>query len=397
MPELNRLLKNVSVPGTRQMANRVAGKPESIDLTLGQPDFPVPGAVRDRVMQAVDSQPMRYSHNRGTMELRKAITDFYKDKYKADYEPSDEVIVTNGGSEALDTIFRTIINPGDEVIMPAPVYTGYEPIVTMLGGITVLVDTTDTGFIPTAQKIEAAMTERTKAVLLNYPNNPTGAVYPEETVASLVELFKRHDIFVVVDEMYAENTLDGEHHSFTSYPDIKDRLLAVNGLSKSHAMTGWRIGWLIGNAEMVEKMTLVHLYNTLCASMPSQIAALEALTGAAGAPAAMNAAYQERRDYIYRRLIDMGLDTVLPEGAFYIFPSIKKYNESSFGFAVELLEEAGVAVVPGSAFSEYGEGHIRISFATSMENLEEAADRMERFLEGKRGKQRNIQLRRIPK
>jgi len=384
VPELNRLLRNVDVPGTRQMANRVAGKTESIDLTLGQPDFPVPQAVRDCVMQAVDNEPMKYSHNRGTLELRKAITDFYKDKYSAEYEPSEEVIVTNGGSEALDTIFRTIINPGDEVIMPAPIYTGYEPIVTMLGGTAVLVDTTETDFIPTAQKLEAAMTQRTKAVLLNYPNNPTGAVYPKGTVASLVELFKRHDIFVVVDEMYAENTLDGEHHSFTSYPAIKDRLLAVNGLSKSHAMTGWRIGWLLGSAEMVEKLTLVHLYNTLCASMPSQIAALEALTRAADAPAEMNAAYKERRDYIYRRLVDMGLETVLPEGAFYIFPSIKEYNGSSFDFAVELLEETGVAVVPGAAFSEYGEGYIRISFATSMENLKEAADRMEKFLKGKK-------------
>src|SRR5699024_7927591 len=225
---------------------------------------------------------------------------------------------------------------------------------------------------------------RTKSVLLNYPNNPTGAVYPKGTVASLVELFKRHDIFVVVGEMYAETTLYGEHHSFTSYPAIKDRLLAVNGLSKSHAMTGWRLGWLLGSAEVVGKLAMFHLCDAMWASMPSQIAALEALTSAADAPAEMNAAYKERRDYIYRRLVDMGLETVLPEGAFYIFPSIKEYNGSSFDFAVELLEETGVAVVPGAAFSEYGEGYIRISFATSMENLKEAADRMEKFLKGKK-------------
>ncbi|AKG74826.1 N-acetyl-L,L-diaminopimelate aminotransferase [Salinicoccus halodurans] len=384
VPELNRLLKNVGVPGTRQMANRVAQMPGSIDLTLGQPDFPTPGSIRNRVMKAVEDQPMKYSHNRGTLELRTAITEFYRKKYSADYNPDDEVIVTNGGSEALDTIFRTIINPGDEVIMPAPIYTGYEPIVTMLGAKTVLVDTTDTDFVPVAEKIEAAITDRTKAVLLNYPNNPTGAIYPKETIESLVKLFDRHDIFVIVDEMYSENTLDGTHHSFTTYPEIKGKLLAVNGLSKSHAMTGWRIGWLLGSDEMIEKLTLVHLYNTLCASMPSQIAALEALTGAADAPVEMNAAYIERRNYIYKRLMDMGLDVVLPRGAFYIFPSIKEYNESSFDFAVELLEKAHVAVVPGSAFSKYGEGHIRISFATGMKNLEEAADRLEGFLRGKK-------------
>lgn len=383
MPELNRLLENVDVPGTRQMANRVAQVPDCIDLTLGQSDFPTPESIRKRVMEAVKYQPMKYSHNRGTFELRAAITEFYKNRYDADYNAADEVIVTNGGSEALDTIFRTIVNPGDEVIMPAPIYTGYEPIATMLGAETVLVDTTDTDFIPTADKIEAAITDRTKAVLLNYPNNPTGAIYPEETIESLVNLFEKHDIFVIVDEMYSENTLDGEHYSFTSYPKIKDRLLAVSGLSKSHAMTGWRIGWLLGSAEMVEKLTLVHLYNTLCASMPSQIAALEALTGAMDAPLAMNEAYVERRDYIYERLVGMGLDVVLPKGAFYIFPSIRKYNENSFDFAIELLEEAHVAVVPGAAFSEYGEGHIRISFATSMDNLVEAADRMERFLRSK--------------
>ncbi len=383
VPELNRLLKNVSVPGTRQMANRVAQMPESIDLTLGQPDFPTPESIRNRVMEAVKDQPMKYSHNRGTSDLRTAIVNFYKDKYNADYDAADEVIVTNGGSEALDTIFRTIINPGDEVIMPAPIYTGYEPIVTMLGGRTVLVDTTETDFVPVADHIEAAMTDRTKAVLLNYPNNPTGTVYPKETIETLVKLFEKHDVFVVIDEMYSENTLDGSHHSFTSYPEIKDKLLAVNGLSKSHAMTGWRIGWLLGSVEMVEKLTLVHLYNTLCASMPSQIAALEALTGAVDAPVEMNAAYVERRNYIYKRLVDMGLDVVMPKGAFYIFPSIKEYNGSSFDFAVELLEKARVAVVPGAAFSEYGEGYIRISFATSMENLEEAANRLEKFLKEK--------------
>lgn len=383
VPELNRLLKDVGVPGTRQMANRVAQMPDSIDLTLGQPDFPTPWSIKERVMEAVQDQPMKYSHNRGTIELRTAISDIYKNKYSAKYGAADEVIVTNGGSEALDTIFRTIVNPGDEIIMAAPIYTGYEPIATMLGAETVLVDTTETDFVPDPEKIEAAITDRTKAVLLNYPNNPTGAIYPKETIESLVKLFEKHDIFVIVDEMYSENTLEGEHYSFTSYPEIKDRLLAVNGLSKSHAMTGWRIGWLLGSAEMVEKLTLVHLYNSLCASMPSQIAALEALTGALDAPLAMNAAYVERRDYIYGRLVDMGLDVVMPKGAFYIFPSVRKYNDSSFDFAVELLEATQVAVVPGSAFSEYGEGHIRISFATSMENLETAADRMERFLSRK--------------
>lgn len=383
MPHLNKNLKNVSVPGTRQMANRVADMPDSIDLTLGQPDFTTPEVIKDSVIEAVKGRQMKYSHNRGTLELRTAISSFYQKKYQTEYDPKDEVIVTNGGSEALDTIFRTIINPNDEVIMFAPIYTGYEPIVTMLGGDTVLLDTTATQFVPDPDQLERAITDKTKAVLLNYPNNPTGAIYSKETVDALVEVFKKHDIFIVVDEMYSENTLDGDHYSLTSYPEIKNKLLAVNGLSKSHAMTGWRIGWLLGSREMVEKLTLVHLYNSLCTSMPSQIAGHTALTEALDAPSVMNQEYVKRRDYIHKRLTEMGLDAVPPKGAFYIFPSVKKYDEKSFDFAVDLLEKTQVAVVPGAAFSEYGEGHIRISFATSMENLKEAADRMEQFLETK--------------
>ncbi|WP_020007281.1 aminotransferase class I/II-fold pyridoxal phosphate-dependent enzyme [Salinicoccus albus] len=380
MPQLNKNLENVSVPGTRQMANRVADMPDSIDLTLGQPDFTTPQVIKDEVTTAVKDRQMKYTHNRGTLELRTAISNFYQKKYLAPYDPKDEIIVTNGGSEALDTIFRTIINPGDEVIMFAPIYTGYAPIVTLLGGETVLLDTAPAQFVPEADQLAQAITDKTKAVLLNYPNNPTGTIYPRGTLDALVHVFKKHDIFVVVDEMYSENTLEGEHFSLTSYPEIRDRLLTVNGLSKSHAMTGWRIGWLLGSREMVEKLTLVHLYNSLCTSTPSQIAGYTALTEAPDAPRVMNEEYVKRRDYIYQRLSEMGLDAVLPKGAFYIFPSIKRYNESSFDFAVDLLEKTQVAVVPGAAFSKYGEGYIRISFATSMENLKEAADRMEQYL-----------------
>lgn len=380
MPHANKKMNNIEVPGTRQFANRVEEFPDAVDLTLGQPDFDTPQPVKDAAIEAINTKSMKYSHNTGLLELRTAISDYYNNSYGADYDPNGEVLVTVGGSEGIDGILRAILDPGDEVLIPAPTYLGYEPIIELSGGVTKFVDMTDTDFIATPELIESNITDKTKAVLLNYPTNPTGVTYTKAQMDALVEVFKKHDIFVITDEIYGENTLEGEHVSLAKYPEIKEQAIIVNGLSKSHAMTGWRIGYVVGHRDIMEDITAVHLYNTICASLPSQYAAIEALTTQLHIPKEMNQAYIQRRDYIYKRLIDMGLEVSKPTGAFYIFPSISKYEEDSFKFATDLLENVQLAVVPGRSFSEYGEGHIRLSFACSMEELTEAADRLEKYI-----------------
>lgn len=380
MPQANRRMKDIEVPGTRQFANRVDEFPDAVDLTLGQPDFETPQPIKNAAIEAINTQSMKYSHNTGLFELRETISQYYREKYEAEYDPNGEVLVTVGGSEGIDAILRAILDPGDEVLIPAPTYLGYEPIVELSGGVTKFVDMTETDFIATPELIESNITDRTKAIILNCPTNPTGVAYTKAQMDALVEVFRQHDIFIITDEIYAENTLEGEHISLSSYADIKEKVLVVNGLSKSHAMTGWRIGYVVGDRTIMEDITAVHLYNTICAAIPSQYAAIEALKHQRHVPREMNAAYIERRDYIYRRLIDMGLEVSRPTGAFYIFPSIRKYEADSFKFATDLLERVQLAVVPGRSFSEYGEGHIRLSFACSMGELTEAADRLEKYV-----------------
>lgn len=380
MPEVNKKMKNIEVPGTRQFANRVEEFPGCIDLTLGQPDFDTPQPIKDAAIDAINTKSMKYSHNTGLFELREAISDYYKEKYDAAFDPNGEVLVTVGGSEGIDGILRAILDPGDEVIVPAPTYLGYEPIIELSGGVTKFVDMTDTGLIATPELIENNITDKTKAVILNYPTNPTGVTYTKEQMDALVEVFRRHDIFIITDEIYGENTLEGEHISLAGYTDIKEKVLVINGLSKSHGMTGWRIGYVVGHRTNMEEVTAVHLYNTICASIPSQYAAIEALRNQLHVPKEMNAEYIKRRDYIYDRLINMGLEVEKPTGAFYIFPSVEKYEHDSFKFCTDLLETVQLAVVPGRSFSEFGEGHIRLSFACSMEELEAAAHRLEKYI-----------------
>lgn len=380
MPQANKKMKDIEVPGTRQFANRVEEFPDAVDLTLGQPDFETPQPIKDAAIEAINTKSMKYSHNTGLFELRETISQYYREVHGAEYDPDGEVLVTVGGSEGIDGILRAILDPGDEVLIPAPTYLGYEPIIELCGAVTKFIDMTPTGHIATPELIESNITDKTKAVLLNYPTNPTGVTYTKPQMDALVEVFRKHDIFVITDEIYAENTLEGEHISLASYTDIKEQVLVVNGLSKSHAMTGWRIGYVVGHRTIMEDVTAVHLYNTICAALPSQYAAIEALKHHRHVPKEMNEAYIERRDYIYQRLLDMGLEVSKPTGAFYIFPSIRKYDTDSFRFATDLLEATQLAVVPGRSFSEFGEGHIRLSFACSMAELEEAADRLERYI-----------------
>ncbi|WP_084244304.1 aminotransferase class I/II-fold pyridoxal phosphate-dependent enzyme [Planomicrobium okeanokoites] len=377
---LNPRAEALVISGIRQFFNQLVDYPDAINLTIGQPDFPTPEAVKRAGMEAIAANKTSYSHNAGLIELRQEVAAFFGDTYGLSYNPQMEIIITNGASEGLDSLLRTIIEEGDEVIIPAPCYTGYVPLIELNGGKAVLLDTSDTALVPDPERLEAAITNKTKAVLFNFPSNPTGVSLNKEETDALVEVLKKHEIFIISDEIYSENVFEGQHFSFACYDDIKDRTFLVHGLSKSHSMTGWRMGFLLGPQEYLQHVLKVHQYNTVCASLPSQHAAIEALRNNRFVPDEMNDAYKTRRDYVYGKLIEMGFDVVKPTGAFYIFPSIEKFGLTSFEFATRLLKEGGVAAVPGSAFTTYGEGFLRISYAYAMPTLEQAMERMADWL-----------------
>ncbi|MFC5589131.1 aminotransferase class I/II-fold pyridoxal phosphate-dependent enzyme [Sporosarcina soli] len=379
-PSINPRVQQIELSGIRKIANLLIDYPDAINLTVGQPDFPTPDRVKQAAHQAISNNQTAYSSNAGLLELRQEVSTFFADKYNFTYDPETEILVTTGASEAMDVAFRTILEAGDEVIIPVPSYTGYEPLITLTGAKPVYLDTTQTDFIPDPQQIEQLITPNTKAIVFNYPSNPTGVTIPRLTMDALVATLVKHDIFIISDEIYSENTFEGEHRSFAQYPELKDKLFLIHGLSKSHSMTGWRIGFLLAAPQWTKHAAKIHAYNTICASVPSQHAAICALNECRQTPAAMNREYIRRCDYMYTRLTNMGLPTVKPTGAFYMFPSIKIANMTADQFAHTLLDEARVAVVPGTAFTSYGEGHIRISYAYAFDQLEIAMDRMEKWL-----------------
>lgn len=372
----------LDVPGTRKFANQVKLYEDGVDLTLGQSGFNTPDYIKEAMIDAINDNKLRYTHNKGLIELREGISNYNQKRYGVRYDAETEIIVTNGGSEAIDSVLRAILEEGDEVIIPCPSYLAYEPITTLVGATPVLIDTTPTNFVLTKEALANAISSKTKAVVFNYPSNPTGMFPTKEQLKELVDVLKNHSIFIITDEIYSDNVYDGEYHSFMEFPEIRDQLFVINGLSKSHAITGGRIGYVLAPPFATEQVTKVHLYNSVCVATPSQYGALAAFTDVKGPPilAKMNEAYKERRDFVYKRLKEMGLPVELPKGAFYIFPTISEYNEDSFEFAQELLDAEHLAVVPGRAFSKYGEGHIRLSFACSMEELQEGCKRLEHFL-----------------
>ena len=377
---LNERALEIAVPGIRVFANKVAQLPDGINLTIGEPDFPTPDRVKAAAVAAIQHNRTGYSHNAGLLELRESVSRFFRQKYGFLYDPTTEVLITSGASEGIDSTLRTILEEGDEVILPAPIYSGYEPVIRLAGAKPVYLDTSQTGFVPDAAALERLITERTKAVILNYPSNPTGATLSRETMDDLVAVLSKHNVFIVSDEIYSENTYESRHISFAEYPEIRDQLILIHGLSKSHSMTGWRIGFVMGPAPLIGHILKVHLSNSICASLPGQYAAIEALNHCRDVPAEMNKDYIRRRDYVIGRLRQMGLRMTVPTGAFYVFPSIQSTGLSSFKFATKLLDEKHVAVVPGDSFTENGEGYVRISYANSMDNLVNAMDRLEAFI-----------------
>ena len=377
---INKRVKEIQISGIRKFYNMTLKYPDVISLTLGQPDFNTPEHVKEAGIKAINANKTKYTENPGLLELRKEISKYIKLKYGMDYDPYNEIIVTNGASEGIDSTLRTILDEGSEVILPGPVYPGYEPIIKMCGAVPKYIDTRKNNFKITAEDIGKNITSKTRCIILPYPSNPTGAVLTKDEVQKIADVLRDREIFVLSDEIYSELVYDRNHFSIASIPGMKEKTIVINGLSKSHSMTGWRIGFILGPSYLTKHIVKVHQYNATCASSISQYAALEAVKNGSDDPLAMKNEYKKRRDYIFNRLINMGFEVAKPDGAFYIFPSISKLNMSSFEFASKLLEKQRVAVVPGDAFSSYGEGYIRLSFACSMDTLNEALNRIERFI-----------------
>ncbi|MGW9856452.1 aminotransferase [Staphylococcus hominis] len=377
---LNSNSKFLRAPSIRQFSSRIKNIDDCVNLTIGQPDFPMPNVVKQAYINAINENKTSYSHNKGLTETRQAISQYFKRRYGF-YYSEEEIIVTNGASEALDTSLRSIIEPGDEILIPGPIYAGYIPLVETLGGKPIYIDTTHSDFKVTPELIEAHFTNKTKAILLNYPTNPTGVILERSEVEALIQYLKTKEVFIISDEIYAENTFTGKHTSFAEYEEIREQLLLIGGLSKSHSATGIRIGFLIGPEYLIEKLTFMHAYNCICANVPAQIACIAALNEGLEAPKYMNEAYIERRDYLKAKLLSLGFELeAQPEGAFYIFPSIKRFTNNDFDFCVNVLEEAHVAMVPGSSFTNIGKGYIRISYAYEMSVLREGMRRLELYL-----------------
>ncbi|WP_088067860.1 aminotransferase A [Gottfriedia luciferensis] len=377
---INQSVKDIQISGIRKFAQQIEKYDNVIALTLGQPDFPTPAPIKESAIQAINNNQTVYTPNAGLPTLRNAASNFLKKKYSLTYDPASEVIVTVGASQALDIAFRTILNDDCEVILPAPIYPGYAPIISTCGAKPVFVDTSNNGFKITPELLEEFITEKTRCIVLPYPNNPTGVTLTKDELENLANYLSQKDLFILSDEIYSELTYDSTHISIASFPGMREKTIVINGLSKSHSMTGWRIGFLFAPTYLAQEILKVHQYNVSCATSISQYAAITALTDCIDSPIEMANEYKTRRNYMIDRLEKMGLPCIKPEGAFYLFPSIKEFNIPSMEFALKLVEKHNLAVIPGEAFSEYGDSYIRLSYAYSMHELEKACDRLEDFI-----------------
>ncbi|OLN22372.1 aromatic amino acid aminotransferase [Domibacillus antri] len=376
---LNERVKEIEISGIRKFFNLVGTTENMISLTIGQPDFHTPEHVKAAGIEAIQQNATVYTPNAGLPELKKAAAAFYEKKYRVSYKAASEVIVTVGASQAIDIALRTILQPGDEVVVPGPVYPGYEPIIHLCEAKTVMVNTTENDFRMTADLIEQALSERTKVIILPYPSNPTGVSLTDSELMDIAKLAKKHELFILADEIYSEIVYERPHISIASF--LPEQTIVINGLSKSHAMTGWRIGLLFAPENIARHMLKVHQYNVSCASSISQKAAIAALTAGVDDALPMRGEYKIRRDFTYEKLQSLGLKTVKPDGAFYFFVKLPEiYKGTSFDFCVTLAKEYKVAVVPGSAFSSSGEGWFRMSYACSMEEIREGLERIEQYL-----------------
>ncbi|SDJ18596.1 aminotransferase class I/II-fold pyridoxal phosphate-dependent enzyme [Salimicrobium halophilum] len=376
---LNKEVKQLQISGIRQFFNMVRDYEDVVSLTIGQPDLFTPQPVKQAAIDSLNQNKTVYTPNAGLPELREAISKDVK-KYGLSYDPESEIIVTVGASEAIDISLRTILEPGDEVLLPSPVYPGYEPLIRLAGGVPVHVDISTYNFVLTKEAISENVTSKTKAVIMPYPSNPTGVSPSEKQLSDIAEFLKEKEMFVLADEIYSELVYDGPHLSLASFAGMKDKVIVVNGVSKSFSMTGFRIGYVLAPAWMRQHLLKVHQYNVSCPSSTSQYAALEAISNNQSAIKNMRDTYNERRSFVLSKLEEIGLSYVMPTGAFYVFIHLPS-EKSTFDTAVELVEQAGVALVPGSAFSEHGEDYMRLSYAYDMETLKKGLDRLKNYID----------------
>ncbi|KKO52932.1 aminotransferase class I/II-fold pyridoxal phosphate-dependent enzyme [Paenibacillus sp. DMB20] len=375
------LVRDIQPSGIRKFFDLVSANKDIITLGVGEPDFVTPWHIREACVYSLERGFTRYTSNAGMPELREAIARYLHDSFHLSYDPKDEIMVTVGGSEAIDLALRALIVPGDEILVPEPSYISYTPITSISGGVAVGIETTaENQFKLTAEALEASITPRSKVLILCYPSNPTGAIMTYEDWLPIAKVVEKHDLIVISDEIYAELTYEGKHVSFASVPGMKDRTILVSGFSKAFSMTGWRMGYTCAHPELLSAMLKIHQYTVMCAPAMGQVAALEALTNGMEEKDRMMESYNQRRRLIVQGLCDIGLECHEPHGAFYAFPSIKRTGLTSDEFAQRLLTEAKVAAVPGSVFGLGGEGFIRCSYATSISQLNEALDRMGNFV-----------------
>ena len=379
----NKQLDKIQVSLIRQFDQAISEIPGVLRLTLGEPDFTTPDHVKEAAKRAIDQDQSYYTGMSGLMTLRQAASDFVKEKYQLDYNPENEILVTIGATEALSATLTAILEEGDKVLLPAPAYPGYEPIVNLVGAEIVEIDTTENGFVLTPEMLEKAILEqgdKLKAVILNYPANPTGITYSREQLEALAAVLRKYEIFVVCDEVYSELTYTGENHVSLGTM-LRDQAIIINGLSKSHAMTGWRLGFIFAPANFTAQLIKSHQYLVTAANTMAQHAAVEALTAGKDDAEPMKKEYIQRRDYIIDKMTDLGFEIIKPDGAFYIFAKIPAgYNQDSFAFLKDFAQKKAVAFIPGAAFGRYGEGYVRLSYAASMETIKEAMKRLEEYM-----------------
>ncbi|WP_454379332.1 pyridoxal phosphate-dependent aminotransferase [Streptococcus sp. Marseille-Q6504] len=379
----NKQLDKIQVSLIRQFDQAISEIPGVLRLTLGEPDFTTPDHVKEAAKRAIDQDQSYYTGMSGLLTLRQAASDFVKEKYQLDYNPENEILVTIGATEALSATLTAILEEGDKVLLPAPAYPGYEPIVNLVGAEIVEIDTTDNGFVLTPEMLEKAILEqgdKLKAVILNYPANPTGITYSREQLEALAAVLRKYEIFVVCDEVYSELTYTGENHVSLGTM-LRDQAIIINGLSKSHAMTGWRLGFIFAPANFTAQLIKSHQYLVTAANTMAQHAAVEALTAGKNDAEPMKKEYIQRRDYIIDKMTDLGFEIIKPDGAFYIFAKIPAgYNQDSFAFLKDFAQKKAVAFIPGAAFGQYGEGYVRLSYAASIGTIREAMKRLEEYM-----------------
>ena len=374
--------------GIRKFFDIVHEMKDAISLGVGEPDFDTPWHIRDEGIYSLEKGKTIYTSNSGLIQLRQEISKYLERKYNVSYDPNTEMLITVGGSEGIDVGLRAMLNPGDEVLIPQPSYVSYEPCTVIAGGKPVIIELkAENEFRLTEQELRDAITDKTRVLILPFPNNPTGAIMEESDLVAIAKVCVEKDIFVMSDEIYAELTYKGKHVSIASLPGMKERTILINGFSKAYAMTGWRLGYACGPKEVISQMTKVHQFCIMCAPTTSQYAAIEAIKNGDEDIAKMRDAYDQRRRFLLDAFKKMGLECFEPYGAFYVFPCVKEFGMTSDEFATRFLEEEKVAAVPGTAFGDCGEGFLRISYAYSLDHLKIAMERLARFVEKLRKEQ----------